>query len=163
MHSNKKDIDLYRKENKYLKGLNKISLSEVEELWNETRNISNLLSILNNKGTNLSLNDLRYILKNIIVVNKKCKYCGKLIEFTSNKAYCSSDCSKKMIGEQNKMRNSNSRINNQGIKMKEFNLRKRIKDADGKCFLCKEKLEIEITDLNNPLYPVLTHRISKCK
>ena len=158
--SNKEEIDLHRKENKYLKGLNKIPLSEVKELWNETQNISNMLPILNNKGANLSWKDLRYILKNIIVVDKKCKYCGKSIDFTSSNAYCSSDCSRKMRGEQNKMRSFNSRINNQGVKMKEFNLRKRIKEADNRCFLCKEKLEIEVTDSNNPLYPVLTHKIS---
>ncbi|MGG7059657.1 HNH endonuclease [Clostridium tertium] len=145
------------KKNRILIKINNCSIDSIRDWWEENFNISYVEKKISENGNSINYNELRYLLKYILGVEKKCRLCSKAMDFDTLSPYCSNACRKEARRDSIRNQQSNRRVKGSGKTTQSISKFKKIREAKGMCYLCEEKLDIKQKDKYHPCYIVLDH------
>lgn len=144
------------KKTRILVKLEDFTLDDMKDVFYEIGSLSSVLKWCQSLELNITLNDLIFIYDDILHLKKFCSICSNEMELTK-RGYCSKKCSKEARRDSVRTQQFNRRVKGGGKTTQSVSRRAKIKEANGICYLCKEKLNGNIKDKYHPLYIVIDH------
>lgn len=151
------EVKKNRMASKLVSILGNIDISDIETWWNDSLGIRDFNKKLIDIGCDINNENMKYILKDILNVSKKCKIRGKEIKFENNSIFCSNKCKKEDRLDICRTHLHNRRVKSGGKTTQSVSGFAKIKEANGICYLCGERFDTKIKDKYHPLYIVLDH------
>lgn len=145
------------KKNRILSKIRSIKLEDIKTLWNKSLSMNEVYDELIGLRYKVSVDDVKYVLKEILNVKKRCKICGNEIDLEHIGLFCSSKCKRESRLDSRRTQQHNRRVKSGGKTTQAISRYSKIKEADEICYLCGEKLDTKVKDKYHPLYIVLDH------
>jgi len=136
-----------------------VDFSDIEYWWNKQPTIEYIQKNLVSIECKINCtNSIKYILKDILKVKRKCKVCNKGIEIESRSPCCSDECRNELKRDHSRTGQHNRRVKSGGKTAQQTIIKSHlIIEANNICYLCGEKFDSTITDWYHPLYIVEDH------
>ncbi|MGE7932354.1 hypothetical protein [Viridibacillus arvi] len=144
------------KKTRTINKLGDLSLNDMTDLFYELGSKVAVLKWCRSLEINISSKDLIYIYNELLNLKKTCQICGEEME-TYRRGYCSKKCAKEGRRDSIRTQQFNRRLKGGGKTTQSVSREAKIKEVDGICYLCKEKLDVSIKDKYHPLYIVIDH------
>lgn len=136
--------------------LGDIDFDDINKWWYECQSINAVKNKCIKIGCDVTIKETRYILRKILRVKRYCEICNAEIKLEGSK-FCSQECRRQAELDKIKTNQINRRIKGKGKTTQLVSRSKKIREANGICYLCGERLDTTIKDVYHPLYIVLDH------
>lgn len=149
---NAEDVKKIRMSNE----LGEITFTDINNWWDKFQCVNAVYNECIKMECNITIKEIRYILKKILCAKRYCKICNTEIKLEGSK-FCGEECRRQSKLDRLKTDQNNRRTKGKGKTTQSVSRIKKIKESNGICYLCGEKLDTSIKDVYHPLYIVLDH------